>query len=113
MSDDRDDVGPDLSALAGLAVLPQDELTRLRERVAKLEAAYTEALSLYGKVRDKHAEVAFDQDEERYWQGKKDGVRLALALLAPDLEDRERWKRIQESTPTYSDFDAVILGERP
>lgn len=39
----------------------------------------------------------------RYWQGKKDGLRLALAVFAPDAKDAKRWAGLQ-LTSTQSHY---------
>lgn len=79
------------------------------EALKELEARYSEALMLYTNTREKFITSAMDETDRDYWQGRKDGMRVTLALVAPDPEDRERWQRIQDSTPkSYTD----ILGEK-
>ncbi len=79
------------------------------EARAEAETRHSEALLLYANTREKFITSAMDDQDRDYWQGRKDGMRVTLALVAPDPEDRERWERIQDSTPkSYTDILAAL-----
>jgi len=58
-----------------------------------LEDLYIEFLLCQEKTQDEEAWI-----ESRYWQGKKDGLRLALSVLAPDAEKARKWAQLQLSS---------------
>ena len=70
----------------------------LAEAATKFDDRYFDLLRVYVDVREQRTNVDH-LDEAEYWQGKKDGLRTALTLFAPDEEEKQRWEGIQESAP--------------
>lgn len=57
--------------------------------------AISTLIDLFHDVDQEHRDCTEPMARE-YWQGKKDGLRTALALL--DKEDSEHWRSYQESS---------------
>jgi hypothetical protein len=70
-----------------------------RIKVSKLEEPeeskdpIDQIIEVYFRVQDERKTTK----EPEYWQGKKDGLRTALAILQPG----ENWDRVMESSPGY------------
>lgn len=58
---------------------------------------YYELEGLYLDVRQEWEKVRHTPDAD-YWQGKKDGLRTLLALIAPTEHDRQGWELLQGSS---------------
>lgn len=88
-----------------------DERDLLAAQLAAVTAERDEneqdVIRLLVDVREKHA-IAYgdgDNDDERYYQGKKDGLRTALSLLCNLEKDQKRWELANEVSPNQIDFD--------
>ena len=57
---------------------------------------------------------AAESKEMRYWQGKKDGLRMALTLLAPTAEKAKSWAVLQMTSGKGDllDKELDLLEER-
>ena len=81
-------------------------MPRINEDEYKLEAPEPEGmeaklLEIYELFTRAAREHRITKDEPEYWQGRKDGIRAALAILEPEQKDSEDWKRLSESSPGY------------
>lgn len=57
------------------------------------ENVIEEIVELYDSAQQEHK----TSKEREYWQGRKDGLRLALALLQPD----QQWTMLNKSSPGF------------
>lgn len=72
-------------------------MTVAKSKIRPDLARYQELVRLFWDVRDAHAQ-AEDRDQMNYWQGKKDGIRIAIALIAPNEQAQRSWELQQESS---------------
>lgn len=73
---------------------------------------YLQLIRLFNDVDDAHDRAIqrkSDRDE-RYWQGKKDGVRTSITVVAPTEADRHRWELANESSPAQLATEREILA---
>ena len=69
--------------------------------------AYRKLSEIYDDVKDAHRE-AKTKEEMQYWQGKKDGLRTALAEIGNDQQART-WNLLQRSAGTQRATEREIL----
>jgi hypothetical protein len=64
-----------------------------------------ELISLYSDVAEQHDRCESGSKEREYWQGKKDGLRTALALLQPE----RNWTALNDSSWDKRSTDLELL----
>jgi len=60
------------------------------------DQVYDECVSLYADVYERYESA--EGVEFHYWQGKKDGMRTVLAMLAPTSRQSEAWTVLQDTS---------------
>lgn len=77
------------------------------------EEQYREIWLLYGDVREEWEKWdGVDRDKQMYFQGKKDGLRTALGIIAPDAATKHHWELTNESAHAgYGTMRQVLQGQ--
>ncbi len=61
-----------------------------------------EIIDAYDKAQDEHKRTT----EKDYWQGRKDGLRIALALIQPE---KKFWKQLNDTSYGFQSTEKEII----